>query len=304
MAPITEPMASNLPHDDVDDLFDYNVNMQDIFRDADVEMELPERPQAIESKTNNDVRGLGIDEEVKVTKKRQPVPKLDEARLLCQAGIPKLRRIAKGKFKFKGKGHEFSDLARMLNVYQLWLDDLYPRAKFADGLTMIEKLGHKKRIQIMRREWIDEGKPRQRHGVENTSHGAQGTTEKSKEPGQEKSVTDQGHPLDVSSMNLRSIPVDDAAGSMTQGEQPTRLRRGSQDTGEDSLFLSQNGDNDQPSEDEMDALLAEPSPNNLHMPTNRDEAAHKQTNTGQNLNDGLEDDMEAMAEMGIWGYGD
>ena len=45
-------------------------------------------------------------------------------------------------------------------MYQLWLDDLYPRAKFADGLALIEKLGHTKRMQTMRREWINEGKPR------------------------------------------------------------------------------------------------------------------------------------------------
>ena len=44
-------------------------------------------------------------------------------------------------------------------MYQLWLDDLYPRAKFADGLAMIEKLGHTKRMQTMRREWINERKP-------------------------------------------------------------------------------------------------------------------------------------------------
>ena len=46
-------------------------------------------------------------------------------------------------------------------MYQLWLDDLYPRAKFADGLAMIEKLGHTKRIQTMRRHWISEAS---RHG--------------------------------------------------------------------------------------------------------------------------------------------
>ena len=50
-------------------------------------------------------------------------------------------------------------MARLLNAYQLWLDDLYPRAKFADGLAIIEKLGRTKRIQTMRREWIREGKP-------------------------------------------------------------------------------------------------------------------------------------------------
>lgn len=54
---------------------------------------------------------------------------------------------------------QFSDAARLLGFYQLWLDDLYPRAKFADCLSMIEKLGHSKRIQIIRRQWIDERKP-------------------------------------------------------------------------------------------------------------------------------------------------
>ena len=100
-------------------------------------------------------------------------------RLLSPAGVPKLRGIVKARLKFKGKGHEvrwqkdlkthclksdclqYSDMARLLNVYQLWLDDLYPRAKFADGLAIIEKLGHTKRMQTMRREWIDAEKPRE-----------------------------------------------------------------------------------------------------------------------------------------------
>lgn len=51
-------------------------------------------------------------------------------------------------------------MARLLNTYQLWLDDLFPKAKFMDGISMIEKLGHKKRMQMMRREWIQEGKPK------------------------------------------------------------------------------------------------------------------------------------------------
>lgn len=46
-----------------------------------------------------------------------------------------------------------------MNFYQLWLDDLFPRAKFADGLAIIERLGHSKRLQTMRRAWIDEEKP-------------------------------------------------------------------------------------------------------------------------------------------------
>lgn len=47
---------------------------------------------------------------------------------------------------------------RLLACYQLWLDDLYPRARFSDGIAIIEKLGHSKRMQIMRKEWINEGR--------------------------------------------------------------------------------------------------------------------------------------------------
>ncbi|KAJ5964621.1 uncharacterized protein N7479_004497 [Penicillium vulpinum] len=141
---------------DLNDLFDYDIGLDEIIPDNNV-------PNAHSTKASGaglSALGLGLDEEVKVAKKRQPVAKLDEGRLLSQPGIPKLRHTARQKLKFKGRGHEFKDAARLLNFYQLWLDNLFPRAKFADGLVMIEKLGHSKRIQAMRREWIDEEKPR------------------------------------------------------------------------------------------------------------------------------------------------
>ncbi|KAJ9607994.1 chromosome segregation in meiosis- protein [Cladophialophora chaetospira] len=108
---------------------------------------------------------LGLETEVKIKKQRKPIAKLDDARLLSAPGIPKLRADARmsnfltKKLRIKGKGHEFSDVARLLNYYQLWLDDLYPRAKFADGLQLVEKAGHSRRMQVARKEWIDEGKP-------------------------------------------------------------------------------------------------------------------------------------------------
>ncbi|CAG8908587.1 unnamed protein product [Penicillium egyptiacum] len=141
---------------DLNDLFDYDIGLDEVIPDNNV----PNTNSTKASGTGDSALGLGLDEEVKVAKKRQPIAKLDEHRLLSQPGIPKLRRTARQKLKFKGKGHEFKDAARLLNFYQLWLDDLFPRAKFADGLTMIEKLGHSKRIQAMRREWINEEKPR------------------------------------------------------------------------------------------------------------------------------------------------
>lgn len=62
----------------LDDLFDYDVGLEDIFpgnndTNADNTTSKPQNgdPSSL---------GLGLDEEVKVTKKRQPVAKLDENR--------------------------------------------------------------------------------------------------------------------------------------------------------------------------------------------------------------------------------
>lgn len=56
--------------------------------------------------TNSADAGLGIDEEIIVTKKRIPNPKLDDVRLRSERGIPRLRMISKERLRFKGKGHE------------------------------------------------------------------------------------------------------------------------------------------------------------------------------------------------------
>ncbi|KAH8648598.1 replication fork protection component Swi3-domain-containing protein [Xylariales sp. PMI_506] len=112
-------------------------------------------------------KDIGIDEVVAVKKKaRIPNVKLDETRLLSEKGIPRLRRKA-GDLKFKGKGHEFSDTARLLSLYQLWLDDLFPKAKFLDALAMVEKVGHKGNMRLARMAWIDEGKPKNHQADDN-----------------------------------------------------------------------------------------------------------------------------------------
>ncbi|KAL2355285.1 chromosome segregation in meiosis protein 3 [Cryomyces antarcticus] len=168
--------------DELDDLFNYDAAMDDVFKDLNSTNSSTRDANDQSRNTASSAAGLGIDEEIKIARKRQPIAKLDEARLLSAAGIPKLRRISKDRLKFRGKDHEFSDVARLLNMYQLWLDDLYPRAKFADGLTIIEKLGHSKRMQMMRKQWIDEGKP--------------GATVEDHTEVQLESITNEGLPLD------------------------------------------------------------------------------------------------------------
>jgi replication fork protection complex subunit Csm3/Swi3 len=60
--------------------------------------------------------GLGIDEEIIITKQRIPIPKLDDNRLLSDPGIPRLQRISKERLRFKGKGHEVRSYLKRLNL--------------------------------------------------------------------------------------------------------------------------------------------------------------------------------------------
>ena len=77
----TDLIRRNIPlTDNMDDtLFDYDVG--DAFHDVDINMDVPAVQQPATTIGGKDDGGsLGIDEEIKVTRKRAPVPKLDENR--------------------------------------------------------------------------------------------------------------------------------------------------------------------------------------------------------------------------------
>lgn len=62
----------NQSSDNINDLFDYDVGVDELLQ------ELPQSPSANAPEASG--LKLGLDEEVKVTKKRQPVAKLDDNR--------------------------------------------------------------------------------------------------------------------------------------------------------------------------------------------------------------------------------
>ena len=62
--------------DDLDDLFNYDIG--DVFRDVDTNIDVPtQQKPPIRANGQENAAGLGIDEEVKVARKRAPIPKLD-----------------------------------------------------------------------------------------------------------------------------------------------------------------------------------------------------------------------------------
>lgn len=146
---------------EVDDNFFNNFDEDDPFaNDFDYRPPSPDRHSSPGFGQKRGADELGIDEEVEVVKKQRiPIPKLTTTLLLSEKGIPKLQKRAK-KLRLKGKGHEYGDAARLLEMYQLWLDDLFPRAKFKDALAMVDKLGKSAEIKVARRRWMDENKPK------------------------------------------------------------------------------------------------------------------------------------------------
>ncbi|XP_006819077.1 uncharacterized protein LOC102803732 [Saccoglossus kowalevskii] len=79
---------------------------------------------------------------------RKPQPKLDANRLIDpERGIPSIPKQF-SKLKFKGKGHEVSDLKVMMQAYEHWAHRLYPKMTFDDVIEKVEQLGHKKPVQV------------------------------------------------------------------------------------------------------------------------------------------------------------
>ncbi|KAK9454257.1 replication fork protection component Swi3-domain-containing protein [Dipodascopsis uninucleata] len=140
---------------DDESLFDYRQGY-----DADRERS-PEDKQGATVTSNNIVEpaiDLGVDEEVVI---RQTVsrPKLDVPRLLAPQGLIKVKTFHKKPIAFRGKGHEYEYLERLLERYQLWGHELFPKMRFIDILGQVEKLGHARQLRFTRKEWIDEWKP-------------------------------------------------------------------------------------------------------------------------------------------------
>lgn len=155
---------------------------------------------------------------------------------------------------------QYGDIARMLNMYQLWLDDLYPRAKFADALTIIEKVGHTKRMQMMRKDWIDEGKPRR-------------TADRDEED-QDETVPERPSTEQISE-TMEGVEQDPGTEERQSGVEEQLQAEGGAD----------------PDEDELDALLAEGGQVSTSNPK------ILPSRTAGTVDDPFADEMEAMADM-------
>ena len=82
--------VESAPADGINDPFNYDVDEEDVFRPFDTSLEAPAttKPTSTQGKAD-----LGLDEEIKTIKKRVPIPKLDENRLVHWKQQPGLRLL-------------------------------------------------------------------------------------------------------------------------------------------------------------------------------------------------------------------
>jgi len=177
---------------------------------------------------------------------------------------------------------QFSDAARLLAFYQLWLDDLFPKAKFLDALAMVEKVGHRKFLTKYRLDWINEDKPRA-HADGDDEFLAADSTKAADAPAE---APNQHVVVERPKTPARDdVPDDDDIYDATPraGARPA-ARPGTTTT-------APGGDEDEM--DDLDALIAE---------TEAAEAGQARSSESVlPTADSFADDEEAMAEMdGLW----
>ena len=182
----------------------------------------------------------------------------------------------------------------------MWLDDLFPKARFLDALAMVEKTGHKRLMTTSRLEWINEGR-RKTSGIDagdNVFDALEIRPENSKQTTQPAhKETHNGTkpaapaPAEVPSTPPRAsdIPDDDDLYDHTPGAKVPGP----------SLIPAKPPQNSAPADDDddLDALIAEAEVAEATRPQTTNELAV----AARPGDDGFADEEAAMAEMGhLW----
>ena len=162
---------------------------------------------------------------------------------------------------------------------------------------MIEKLGHKKCLQTMRREWINEGKPHINRNEERDTDAQSPGANRNTDDNETGETTLPSRTARTETPPRVEDTNDDLYSATPQAVLEKRRRKRGGVT-EESLFISddEGGAADPPSEDELDAFLAENSLQDLG-PSAMNAERHRPDNKQKRVEDNFDDEEEAMAGM-------
>ena len=158
---------------------------------------------------------------------------------------------------------------------------------------MIEKLGHSKRMQVMRKQWINEGKARHSQSVEDDMTGKdarKGLGSQGEEQRQTGRQADREFPMENQNTAPRSRSSEPNVAATSDRRDDGTAKAG------ESLFVSdddQDSELREPPEDDLDALLAEDDAR--QCATTPTSGVNK--DNGFTKPDNFDDEEEAMAGM-------
>ena len=168
---------------------------------------------------------------------------------------------------------------------------MYPRAKFADGLAIIEKLGHKKRLQAVRKEWINESTPKgdydDREMTPEISKDVRPSVDPVKQPALhiDRMARTQAKERDISNDDDLFLPSEVLPETMENLSD--HIIRNGESSNVEVI-------NTAPPEDDLDALLAEDA---LNEQNQRNLSTQQFEDCGK---DSFDDEMEVMAGRDWW----
>ncbi|CAR21528.1 Csm3p [Lachancea thermotolerans CBS 6340] len=104
------------------------------------------------------------------TRVRRPQVKLTAEKLCSAKGLPAVMKHAPRRLRISKRRSSYDNLCHLLQFYQLWAHDLYPKAKFHDFVELCRNLGktdpqlREYRIELLRQELemgsaLEEGAP-------------------------------------------------------------------------------------------------------------------------------------------------
>jgi replication fork protection complex subunit Csm3/Swi3 len=204
---------------------------------------------------------------------------------------------------------QYSDASKLLAFYQLWLDDLFPKARFLDALAMVEKMGHKRQMQIARMEWINEGRPKAH--VDEDAMFDEPTISAEENAQREKTASRIAPIFEKTATERSKTPAADVDEDMEDlyNATPKAARQTATET-QASVFGGGSGGSlfgpaksatvdDGFPEDDLDALLAEQEM--MEAETSKAVPVKTASKAAPPEEDNFDDEMEAMAEMdGMW----
>lgn len=125
-------------------------DLEDLVQSHEVEDSQELAPEVAEEQGNQDEEAEEAPTRTAEKPKRvvrNPQPKLNAETLKGPKGIHTLPQLFKNT-KFKGLGYEEEDLNMLMKSYEYWCHRLFPKFSFDDCLARLEKLGHKKAVQV------------------------------------------------------------------------------------------------------------------------------------------------------------